>query len=124
MIFADDLVVVTHQPLGKGSSPGYLFVETRRHAVTVADLTEAEAAAVGWAVTRAARALRQELAPEAVFSMVTGRSVAHFHQHVFARPPGTPDAVPWHDTTSWPERPRLDEAGLIDLVRGLRRRFA
>ncbi|MEU8899755.1 hypothetical protein [Nocardia sp. NPDC048505] len=43
---------------------------------------------------------------------------------MFVRPAGTPDSVPWYDTTSWPGRPQLDAAGLVDLVRRLRVRCA
>ncbi len=99
--------------------PGYLFIETVRHAATLADLDDAEAAAVGWAVRRAACALRGELAPEFVFSAVTGRSVAHFHQHVFVRPQGTPDEVYWFEIDSWRHGPRIDERALAMLCERL-----
>ncbi len=53
VLFAGDSVVVTHRPLTEGSPiPGYLFVETRRHAPALPDPTDAEAVAVGWAVRR------------------------------------------------------------------------
>ncbi|MEC3915747.1 HIT family protein [Nocardia sp. CDC160] len=111
VIYGDGLVVVTHRPLSEGiPMPGYLFVETVRHAPTLADLSDTEAAAVGWAVRRAAYALRTELSPDYVFSAITGRSVAHFHQHVFVRPAGTPDTVSWFD--SWADGPRMDESTL------------
>ncbi|MCC3313996.1 HIT family protein [Nocardia africana] len=120
VIYADDLVVVTHRPLSEGAPmPGYLFVETVRHAATLADLNDAEGAAIGWAVRRAAFALRAELAPEFVFSAVTGRSVAHFHQHVFVRPEGTPDSVNWFASDSWDGAPRIEESALDALCERL-----
>ncbi|WP_067522214.1 hypothetical protein [Nocardia uniformis] len=73
----------------------------------------AEGTAVGWAARRAAYALRTELSPEYVFSAITGRSVTHFHQHVFVRPAGTPDTVDWF--TSWSDGPRVDESELAVL---------
>ncbi len=116
--------MVSHRPLNKGMPvPGYLFVETRRHVPTVADLSDAEAAVVGWAVSRAAQALRSELVPEYVFSAVTGRTVAHFHQHVFARPRGTPAETPWFDVDSWAGGPRVDEPELAALSVRLSRYF-
>lgn len=116
VIYADDLVLVTHRPLTEGMPvPGYLFVETRRHAPTLSTLTDAEARTVGWAARRAARALQRELAPEFVFSAITGRSVAHFHQHVFARPHGTPASVPWTSADAWPGAPCIDAPGLAAL---------
>lgn len=124
VIYASDLVVVTHRPLTEGSPvPGYLFVETVRHTPTLADLTDAEAAAVGWAVRRAAYALRTELAPEYVFSAITGRSVAHFHQHVFARPKGTPSTVPWFDVDSSTPDSHIDDPALIALSQRLSAHF-
>ncbi|WP_198347274.1 HIT family protein [Nocardia terrae] len=122
MIYADESVVVTHRPLTEGvPMPGYLFVETVRHAATLADLSDAEGAAVGWAVRRAAEALRAELSPEYVFSAITGISVAHFHQHVFVRFPGTPDDVRWF--TTWSEGPCVDEAELAALCERLATHF-
>lgn len=124
VIFANDLVVVSHRPLTEGTPvPGYLFVETRRHVPTLADLTEAEAAAAGWAASRAAYALRNELAPEFVFSAITGRSVAHFHQHVFARPKGTPAETHWFDVDSWKDGPRIAETALVKLSERLASHF-
>ncbi|MFI7195525.1 HIT family protein [Nocardia nova] len=118
VIYADDLVVVTHRPLSEGvPMPGYLFVETVRHAPTLADLSDAEGAAVGWAVRRAAYALRTELSPDYVFSAITGRSVAHFHQHVFVRPEGTPDTVSWF--ACWSDGPHVDEPMLATLCERL-----
>ncbi|MFI6167120.1 HIT family protein [Nocardia sp. NPDC051052] len=125
VIFENELVVVTHRPLDQGSPvPGYLFVETRRHTPTVSTLTDAEAAAIGVAVTRAAHALQQELAPEFVFSAITGRSVAHFHQHVFARPIGTPPTIPWTDVDSWPDSPRITPTELAPLCARLSTHFS
>ncbi|PSR69744.1 histidine triad (HIT) protein [Nocardia sp. MDA0666] len=118
VIYADDLVVVTHRPLSEGvPMPGYLFVETVRHAPTLADLSDAEGAAVGWAVRRAAYALRTELSPDYVLSAITGRSVAHFHQHMFVRPEGTPDTVSWF--ASWSDGPHVDEPTLATLCERL-----
>ncbi|NEW30596.1 HIT family protein [Nocardia cyriacigeorgica] len=124
ILYTDDLVVVSHRPLTEGAPvPGYLFVESRRHAPTVADLTDSEAAAIGWAVRRCAHALRHELEPEFVFSAIAGRSVDHFHQHVFARPTGTPATIHWFDVDSWSDGPRIDAAGLTRLAARLSAHF-
>lgn len=124
VIFTNELVTVTHRPLTQGMPrPGYLFVETARHTPTLADLTEAEAAAVGWAASRAAYALRSELDPEFVFSAIAGRSMAHFHQHVFARPRGIPAETHWFDIDSWNDGPRIDEDGLTELTQRLAQHY-
>jgi diadenosine tetraphosphate (Ap4A) HIT family hydrolase len=102
----DELVVVSHvlpDAPGRDGEPvylGHLVVEPRRHAPGLADLTDAEGAAVGTWVARASRALRAEGA-EHVYSMVAGHQVAHLHQHLVPRYPGTPREY-W-----WP--PRMDE---------------
>ncbi|HEX8865905.1 MAG TPA: histidine triad (HIT) protein, partial [Lentzea sp.] len=113
VVFADDLVVVSHRP---GDVLGYLFVETRRHVAYLDELTVEEAEAVGRAVRSAAVGLRAELAPEFVFSAIVGRAVAHFHQHVFARHQGTPEALPWDE--EWSEAPTGDVAALSAELRG------
>ncbi len=106
LVAGDDLVVVTHVvPGAPGSSGpvylGHLVVEPRRHAPGLADLTDAEAAALGTWVARASRALLAAGA-EHVYSMVAGHHIDHLHQHLLPRYPGTPREY-W-----WP--PRLDEA--------------
>ncbi|WP_143104859.1 HIT family protein [Amycolatopsis regifaucium] len=105
IVWADDTVIVSHRP---GGFPGYLFVETRRHVAAFDELTPDEVSAVSRAAWCAARGLRAELTPEHVFSAIAGRSVAHFHQHVFARPRGTPAEVDWLDGPSWTGAPVVD----------------
>ncbi|WP_180359747.1 hypothetical protein [Miniimonas arenae] len=60
---------------------------------------------------------------EHVFTAIVGLGIAHFHQHVFVRDPGTPATAPWHDPESWDEVPRLDAGGLDRLADALRARF-
>nr|WP_279163065.1 hypothetical protein [Rhodococcus erythropolis] len=94
-----------------------MFVETRRHVSGLPSLSEPEARAIARAVWRVSRVLDSELTPEFVFSAIAGRSVPHFHQHVFVRPFGAPSSVSWNDVDSWDEAPRLDEAELALLCR-------
>ncbi|MDV6286897.1 hypothetical protein [Rhodococcus jostii] len=49
--------------------------------------------------------------------------MAHFHQHIFARPVGTPDATAWNDVESWEAAPRVDAAELEQLCTMLRKHF-
>jgi len=118
MVWSDDVIVVTHiPPVGDETSAfvGHLVVETRRHAPYIDDLTEEESAAVGRAVRVAARALRHEFSPEYVFSGVIGVGVAHFHQHVWPKHPGTPGRYAWHSVDEWPGAPRA-AGGDLDAV--------
>ena len=95
-VAADPLVVVSHLPPqapgGEGQAVylGHLFVEPRRHAPGLADLTEPEAQAVGLWCTRASRALREVAGADHVYAAVLGDRVPHLHVHLLARYPGTP----------------------------------
>ena len=104
---ADDLVVVSHlspQSPGREGQPvylGYLFVEPRRHAAGLADLTEPEARAVGLWCARASRALRE----------VAGAD------HVY---PGTPREYQGLNADDWPGAERGTASQVADLVTRLR----
>ena len=100
MIYSDELVFVAHRATG---SLGYTFIETRRHAPYLDDLTDAEAAAIGRVTSRLARGLRAELEVDFVHTAVSGMGVAHFHEHVFVRHCGTPEQYTWWQ--QWPEAP-------------------
>jgi diadenosine tetraphosphate (Ap4A) HIT family hydrolase len=70
------------------------------------ELTPAEASAIGQARTVLARLLHAELEVELVQSFVSGRDVAHFHEHVFVRHVGTPTDVDW--SQPWADAPSGD----------------
>jgi histidine triad (HIT) family protein len=122
----DDLVLVSHLPAsvpGPAPAPaylGHLFVEPRRHAPGLADLSDAEARAVGWWCTRASRALRQAAGAEHVYAQVIGDGVPHLHVHLVARYPGTPREFWWQRVKEWPGARLGDEAAIAEFVRGLR----
>jgi diadenosine tetraphosphate (Ap4A) HIT family hydrolase len=107
-VAADDLVVVAHRPPpspGPGGPPvylGYLFVEPRRHAVGLADLTGPEAQAVGLWCARASRALREVAGAAHVYAAVLGDHVPHLHVHLVARYPGTPREFWGLKADEWP----------------------
>ncbi|WP_436495348.1 HIT family protein [Actinokineospora sp. HUAS TT18] len=117
-VWSDEHVIVSHRPVEDDGTTvlGYLFVETRRHAPTLDALTEPEAVAVAKAAWRATRALRAELSPEFVFSAIAGRTVAHFHQHLFVRYHDTPDQYPWMESLTWPGAKRGDDTEITALA--------
>jgi histidine triad (HIT) family protein len=123
----DDLVLVSHIAPGPSGAPvylGYLFVEPWRHAPGLADLTGAEARAVGLWCARASRALREAAGAEHVYAMVAGDGVPHLHVHLIPRYPGTPREYWWtrtsHRTAEWPDAPRGTEPEITALVARLR----
>jgi len=118
----DDLVLVSHIP-GRPDRPaylGHLFVEPRRHAPGLADLTDAEARAVGWWCMRASRALREVAGAAHVYAQVIGDRVPHLHVHLLPRYPGTPEEYWWDKVAQWPDAPRGSGPQIEALVRDLR----
>ncbi len=114
---------VWHAPPGDdgAASLGHLIIESDRHAPYLDDLTVQEARDLGVLRVRATRALRTELEPEFVFAAVIGKGVAHFHEHLICRFPGTDPNVPWHASDD--AAPRADAATVAALARRLRARL-
>ncbi|MGC9669599.1 hypothetical protein ACNTMW_23990 [Planosporangium sp. 12N6] len=86
----------------------------------LADLSDAEAEAIGRTVRRAASGLRKELGVNFVFSAIVGMSFAHFHQHVFVRHPGTPAQYDWMTGDRWAGAPRGPMTAVVKLCKRLR----
>lgn len=122
----DDLVLVSHivtpDTLGREGTAaylGHLFVEPRRHAPGLADLTDAEARSVGWWAKRASRALLQVAGAEHVYAAVIGDGVPHLHLHLMPRYPGTPREYWWTRVDEWPQARRGGAKDIEALVREL-----
>lgn len=122
----DDLIMVSHlspDAPGRSGRPvylGYLFVEPRRHAPGMADLTDAEARAAGWWCTQASRALREVAGAEHVYAAVIGDGVPHLHVHLIPRYPGTPREYWWDRVDEWPDARRGLGPEITVLVHDLR----
>ena len=113
VIHQDDLIYVSHGIINEGEDSTYLgvlFVEPRRHAKEMADLTEEEAARIGVVTSRVSRALREVCGAERVYLTVLGHGVPHLHIWLVPRYPGTPDDVfgmgvlGWKAGSNVPER--------------------
>jgi histidine triad (HIT) family protein len=79
-----------HPELNADAYLGHVVVEPKRHAPGVDDLTDAEAAAVGIAVARLARAIKASEGAEHIYVAVIGHHMPHVHVHLIPRYPGTP----------------------------------
>jgi len=125
-IYEDNLVYASHVRLSPDGRAylGWCFVETRRHAPGLADLTDAEAQSIGWLVARLSRDLKEELQAEHVYAFVLGDHVPHLHVHVIPRHPGAPQEYWGVRVDEWPDAPRGDEAEIAALVTRLRARLA
>jgi ATP adenylyltransferase len=111
---------IYHAPPGDDQRAplGYLFIETDRHARYLADLTDEEAAALGRIRSKLAGALREAFDPEFVFAAVIGRTIPHFHEHVFVRHRGTAADVSWDSSDE--AAPRADDEQVGELLERLR----
>jgi histidine triad (HIT) family protein len=123
----DDLVLVSHivapDTLGRDGTRaylGHLFVEPRRHAPGLADLTDAEACSIGRWSALASRALRDAAGAEHVYAFVAGDAVPHLHVHLLPRFPGTPREYWWTRVDEWPDARRGGPAEIAALVHDLR----
>ncbi|MFC4854438.1 HIT family protein [Actinophytocola glycyrrhizae] len=123
VVAGDDLMVLAHVlPDASGGGPvylGHLVVEPRRHVPGLADLTPAEAAALGKWAARGARALRAEH----VYSSVVGHRIDHLHLHLFPRYPGTPRDYWWPRLEEWPDAPLGGNVEVTQLVGEIRARL-
>lgn len=105
-IYEDDLVYANHIFNDEGPTYlGYLMAETRRHAPSFEDLTDAEAQAIGLLVARLSRALRACIGAEHIYAFKMGHHVPHLHVHVVGRYPGAPQEYWGVRVDEWPDAP-------------------
>jgi len=107
-IYEDNLVYAGHAQIREGQSTaylGYLMAETKRHAPGLADLTDAEAQALGLLIARLSRALKACEGAEHVYAFVLGDRVSHVHVHVVPRYPGAPQEYWGVHVDEWPAAP-------------------
>jgi diadenosine tetraphosphate (Ap4A) HIT family hydrolase len=122
-IYEDDLVYVSHAQIRDGEDTafiGTLFVEPKRHADGMEDLTEEEAQAVGLWASRVARALKIVTDADRIYILRFGHHVDHLHVWVVARHPGTPEEYWGTKVDEWPEAPYGDAdeiAAFCDQIR-------
>lgn len=88
-IHDDGLWLVSHH-LGSYTDPGELIVKLRRHAESVADLTDAEAGALGPILRAAVAAVDRVVRPERVYVAAFSERVRHVHFYVLPRTAGMP----------------------------------
>jgi diadenosine tetraphosphate (Ap4A) HIT family hydrolase len=108
LIFENELVYISHALLYGDETEhylGHLFVETRRHVAELADLTEAEAQALGLWVSRSARALMAIQGVVHVYSFVIGDGMPHIHVHVIGRYADAPKPYWGSRVDEWPGAP-------------------
>lgn len=95
----EDALTVAFMDIGQ-VNPGHVLVASKRHAVTVLDLTPEEAAAVMQTAQRVAAAAEAAFAPDGITlfqanGAAGGQTVFHFHLHVLPRHAGDGVALAW-----------------------------
>ena len=106
-IYEDDLVYAHHVSRNQGQTfLGYVRAETKRHVPSFAELTLAEAQAIGQLITRLSRALKDCSGADHVYVFFYGDHVPHLHLHIFARYPGTPEEYWRERVDEWSGSPK------------------
>lgn len=122
-VYEDELIYISHAQLWREKAEhylGHLFIEPKRHVPELADLSEAEAQAIGLFTTRLARALMHTEGAEHVYAFVIGDGVPHVHVHIIGRYPGAPRQYWGPRVDEWPDAPHGGEheiAQVADRVR-------
>lgn len=119
-VYADDLVYAYHWNEEGSGYLGHLLLITRRHAPDFADLTPAEAQAVGLLIARLSGALKVCTGAEKVYSVFYGEVTPHLHVHLTARYPGAPTGYLRWNVEDWPDAPRGDFEAIAALCQRLR----
>jgi len=78
VILDDGYWFVSHHT-GAFTDPGELIVKIRRHCESLAELTPAEAGALGPVLSAAVRALEQSVGAERIYTMSFNERVRHLH---------------------------------------------
>ena len=91
-IYDDGLWLVSHHT-GPHTDPGELIVKLRRHCESLADLTPAEAAALGPVLRAAVAAIERVVRPERTYVASYGERVRHVHFFLLPRTRSLPAAT-------------------------------
>jgi diadenosine tetraphosphate (Ap4A) HIT family hydrolase len=81
----DDGLWLVHHHTGLHTDPGELIVKLRRHCESLADLTDAESAALGPILSGAVGAIERVIRPERTYVASYNESVRHVHFFMLPR---------------------------------------
>jgi histidine triad (HIT) family protein len=124
-IYEDELVYAHHSHFDDGPVYlGSLAIETKRHTPDFADLTPAEAQAIGLLIARLSRALKICTGAEKVYVEFYAEVTPHLHTFLTARYPGTPAEYLRWNVKDWPDAPRGDVQDIAALCERLRTTLA
>jgi diadenosine tetraphosphate (Ap4A) HIT family hydrolase len=124
IVLEDELFAAAHLPVPPGETTtylGHLLVVPRRHVCAPSALSDAEAARLGRLIARLSGVLEVGLGAEHVYILRLGHSWEHFHIHLVARHPGTPEQYRGLEVEDWHGAPMADHARLAASVAAMRR---
>ena len=88
--YEDDYWLVCHAPVNLGPL-GTLFIESKRHFLDYAEMTEEESASLGDVLKKVYRALREHTNAERIYMLSTMEGVPHFHSWFVPRGKDIPE---------------------------------
>lgn len=83
-LYADDYWMVCHAP-GQLGPLGTLFIESRRHFLDYADMTDEETASLGNLMRKVYHALRLHTEAERIYQVTLLEGIPHFHAWLVPR---------------------------------------
>lgn len=86
-IYEDEHWMVCHAP-GKLGPLGTLFIESRRHFLDYAEMTDAESASLGEVMRKIYSGLRMHTDSECIYQLTTMEGQPHFHSWLVPRGKG------------------------------------
>ena len=89
-IYEDEHWKVCHAP-GRLGPLGTLFIESKRHFIDYADMTDEESASHGMTIRKIYQALRSHTDAERIYQMTLIEGVPHFHSWFVPRRKGIED---------------------------------
>jgi diadenosine tetraphosphate (Ap4A) HIT family hydrolase len=123
-VYEDDLVYAYHWDEEGSGYLGHLVLMTRRHTPDFANLTPAEAQAVGMLIARLSSALKVCTGAEKVYAVFYGEVTPHLHVHLTARyREAPPEYLRWR-AEDWPDAPHGDGDAIGALCDRLRAALA
>jgi diadenosine tetraphosphate (Ap4A) HIT family hydrolase len=131
-VWEDDLWRLTTNVSG-GYTPGFSYLEPKRHIPHITDLDGAEASTLGQVMARVTSVLKEETGCELVYVYVFGGGIPHLHLHLAPHRMGDPlndllikgdmESVPLPSgagrviSKEFPELPDEELRGVADRVR-------
>ena len=108
-IYDDGLWLVSHHT-GPHTDPGELIIKVRRHCESLADLTPAEAAALGPILRAGVAAIERIVRPERTYVASYNERIRHVHFFLLPRT----RSLPAISACSSPGRMRMRDTGCVE----------